>query len=189
MALDGTKLSVETSIPWTAGGCVRCAGTFICIYSSFMSRYCGPDNNRNQYLTELRVLTMSIRYTLPVDTLGQPTFAGRFWYTLDIRYIINCIEVDKKGGNDPAAWVEWGPWQQIITNYPHSVSRQWRGSGPANTSWLPTPAPDPTPTPPSGSKQEEGFTGRGLGLQFDILLGWLLWSTQKYSSKLYRYRQ
>ena len=43
MALDGTKLSVETSIPWTAGGCARCAGTFICIYSSFMSRYCGPD--------------------------------------------------------------------------------------------------------------------------------------------------
>ena len=44
--------------------------------------------------------------------------------------------------------------------------------------------PRPGPHSPSGSQQEEGFTGRGLGLQFDILLGLLLQSTQKYSSKL-----
>ena len=49
----------------------------------------------------------------------------------------------------------------------------------------PGPGPRPCPHSPSGSEQEEGFTGRGLGLQFDILLGWLLWSTQKYSSKIF----
>ena len=55
-----------------------------------------------------------------------------------------------------------GPWQQIITNYPHSVSRHWRGSGWANTSWLATPAPDPAPTHHPAASRKKGSLGGGL---------------------------
>ena len=145
MALDGTKLSVETSIPWTAGGCARCAGTFICIYSSFMSRYCGPDPSVFKSIKRVEWCSVS----------GVP-----------------------------------GPGSVAANNYqlpPFSFPAVERFRSSEHLMIAdPGPGPHPTPCPhsPSGSEQEEGFTGRGLGLQFDILLGWLLWSTQKYLSKL-----